>query len=138
MCRAVQEANQQLHHTVSDIEAAKAQLAAVNLFVLAHRPVSARCRRRTPGQAGQQLAGVSWRAASCHAGLTHAVVPCRVGGGWAALWPAPMVGGRRGAERAAAGRCWALQVPQTGQDALYITGKVMAGPQLLVELRFHR
>lgn len=31
-----------------------------------------------------------------------------------------------------------LQVPQTGQDALYITGKVMAGPQLLVELRFHR
>jgi len=30
------------------------------------------------------------------------------------------------------------QVPATGQDALYITGKVSDGPQLLLELRFHR
>lgn len=35
-----QEAVQKLDVTISDIEAAKARLAAVNLFVLAHRPVS--------------------------------------------------------------------------------------------------
>jgi AP-1 complex subunit beta-1 len=34
-----QEAVQKLDVTISDIEAAKARLGAVNLFVLAHRPV---------------------------------------------------------------------------------------------------
>jgi hypothetical protein len=38
-----QEAVQKLDVTIADIEAAKARLGAVNLFVLAHRPVSGLC-----------------------------------------------------------------------------------------------
>jgi hypothetical protein len=38
-----QEAVQKLDVTIGDIEAAKARLGAVNLFVLAHRPVSGPC-----------------------------------------------------------------------------------------------
>lgn len=37
-----QEAVQKLDVTIADVEAAKARLGAVNLFVLAHRPVSVR------------------------------------------------------------------------------------------------
>ncbi|WIA30567.1 hypothetical protein OEZ86_000650 [Tetradesmus obliquus] len=62
-----QEAAQKLDVTIADVEAAKARLGAVNLFVLAHRPV-----------------------------------------------------------------------PGTGQDALYVTGRVFGSTQVLLELRLMR
>jgi len=39
------ETSMRLELTISDIEAAKGRLAGINLFVLAHRPVSAASRR---------------------------------------------------------------------------------------------
>ncbi len=36
------------------------------------------------------------------------------------------------------GLYYCMQVPQTGQDALYVTGRTINGVQLLLELRFLR
>lgn len=119
------EAGGRLDVTVGDIDAASAALRAVNLFVLAHRPVRAGC-----AQARQLAVHVLWccccKRVLRQTGQEHAhsltlhccCCCCRCG--------------TRAALRLSS------QVPGTGQDALYVTGRVFPATQVLLELRLLR
>lgn len=97
-----EEVKHKLPLTISDIEVAKAKLQAVNLFVLAHRPV---------------------RVLGCWGG----------GPAWAVCKQPPML-----TDLLCVACLPPTQVPGTGQDALYITGRAADVAQVLLELRCMR
>lgn len=108
--------------TVHDVDKAKARLQAASLFVLAHRPVG--CGAWEGGRGVQGRGAAPWSGGCCRA-------------------PARMAASSRGHKQPRLPShlpvppAHPLQVPNTPQQAVYVTGRVggPGGAQIMLELR---